>query len=112
LTTTQEYDDQNYFNARNANVADLKFVDGVSSVNMEDFGGDEFDPAQYADYILDEIRDQSIEYDLHCGFAGSDERTEDLDVKVSRTALKDLLDADKVDGLAVAKILLATASEA
>lgn len=112
LSTSQEHDDNDFYTSRTINVVDLAFVDGVSGVEMEDFGGEEFDASRYADYILDEIRDQSIEYDIHCGLAGSDDRSADTDVKVSRTALKHLLDADQVDGQAVADIVLATATEA
>lgn len=108
FTTTQEYDDNNYFTAKNVNIVDLAFVNGVPSVILGDSGGEEVDPLEYADDILDKIRDESSEYDLYDGFAGPDMVDEDFEVKVSRTALKSLLGQDTIDGLAVAKIVLAT----
>lgn len=112
FTTTQEYDDNNYYTGRNLNIVDLKFVNGVPSVILEDSEGEEVDPVQYADDILDKIRDESSEYDIHAGFAGPHSGNEDFEVEVSRTALKDLLEQETIDGLAVARIVLATAKGA
>lgn len=108
FTTTQEYDDNNYFTAKNVDIVDLEFVNGVPSATLEDSEGEEIDPVEYADDILDKIRDDSLEHDLYDGFAGHDMINEDFEVKVSRAALKDLLEQDTIDGLAVAKIVLAT----
>lgn len=110
-TTSQEYDDNDYYTAKSINIVDVVFVNGAAKAARED-GDDEVDPVQYADDIADKIRDESLEYDLYDGLAGPDVVDEDFEVKVSRTALKDLLEQDTVDGLAVAKIVLATAKGA
>lgn len=110
-TTSQEYDDNNYYTAKNINIVDVAFVDGVAKAAQED-GDDEIDPVQYADGMADQIRDESLEYDLYDGLAGPDVVDEDFEVKVSRSALKDLLEQDVIDGLAVATVVLATAKGA
>lgn len=103
FTTSQEYSDGSYYTAKNVNVIDLAFVEGSEN--------GEADSGQYANVILDEIRDLGFDDDLYAGFVGP-EPGEDLDAKVSRTALKHLLEMDKIDGLAVAKIVLETVSVA
>lgn len=105
---TQEYDDNNYYIAKNINIVDLRFANGVPSVIVEDSEGEEVDPEQYAEYILDEIRDIGLECDLYDGFSTHEMADEDFEVKVSRTALKGLIEQDTIDGLAVAKIVLAS----
>lgn len=109
-STSQESNDHDYFTSKNINIIDVEFVGGVAQVTRE--GDDEeIDPIQYASDILDEIRDQSLEYDLYDGLAGPGVNNEDFEVVVSRTALADLLEQDVVDGLVVAKIIIATAKE-
>jgi len=111
LSTSQEYDDSNFFTAHNLSVTHLTFVNDVPSVVLEDSEGEEVEADQYADMLFDRISMQdSAEYDLYAAFSGID-ADDDFVVTVSRSALKELLEKDEADGLAVGEVVFATVKE-
>lgn len=106
FSTSDEYDDNNYFTAKNAAISDVVFVNNVPSVKLEDEGDVEVDAFGYADLMQEGIED--CEYDLYDGFAVDPDGTDEFMVQVRRSDVKALLDFDVVDGVAVGKEIART----
>ncbi len=111
FSTSQEYDDHDYYTSHNLSLFGLEFVNDVPSVVMEDMEGEEYDADRYLDLLDDQIKMQdSAEYELYEGFCGVDAE-DNFKVTVTRSALKDLLEQDVIDGLAVSKVIMQSIEE-
>ena len=107
MSTSEQYDDNNYFTSKNVAVTDLVFVNGVQSVVLEDQGGEEIDADGYADILKEAIEDGS-EWDIYDGFAPYRDDRDEFMVQVRRSDLKALLEGEQIDGAAVGKLVART----
>lgn len=99
FSTSDEYDDNNYYSAKHAEITDVVFKNQVPSVRLEDDGDVEVDAFGYAEIMQQGIED--CEWDLYDGFAADPDGNDEFMVRVCRSDLQQWLDADVVDSIAV-----------
>lgn len=107
--TSQEYDDNNYYTAKNVVIADLAFVGGATEALWPE-DAEKVDASQYAESMQDEIDDNGDSWTLYDAFQPEAE-PDDFQCVVRRADLAHLLDAEEIDGLRVAEIIGKTALE-
>lgn len=99
--TSTEYDDNNYYDAKNVALSELKFVGEATEAIWPDGkdaeSAEKISASDYADSLQDEIRDDGDEWTLYDAFQPEDE-SDEFSCVVRRANLASLLEAGKIDG--------------